>query len=383
MWLWTGVEQAQFILLSLEQHMSPCVRAGSDLFTPLGMKLWAESSPCSKHLMGGCLPAASFPPEELSTKEFLMFYFVAYSKPIFLLSVKFASCRVVSGGICPTKYLSWKQPFFFSVNDAKCSAYSSLRLRPQGGDGKLQSIARIAPHSRLRLQAKGVSCDGSTVCSNKLQEDIPPGQCQVRREEVAMPLPWDPTDSPQLQLRPTDRIHGGDGPLWVLVLCTMINLECGFPVLGRGGGYYLAYLSPLCSDVCNPPVAMSNSKPAGNALRCVFSPSCFFFSKALPGFSKSSGCRHHFAALVCTASIAMAVWPGQSKELYLLNMYIVSPLLFRIPLCATAFLLPRPRHLIVLWVEASWASWLNNFSASPSNIIKIYLVFRDLDPDLL
>ena len=56
----------------------------------------------------------------------------------------------------------------------------------------MQSIVRVAPRPWLRLQAKGVSCNGSTVRGNKLREDIPRGSARrVWREEVAMPLPWD------------------------------------------------------------------------------------------------------------------------------------------------------------------------------------------------
>lgn len=210
-----------------------------------------------------------------STKEFLMVHFVAYSKPI-LPSVKFASCWVVPAGIpCPAKCLSW------------------------------------------------ISCHGSIVCSHKLRDDVP-GAVPVGSGGRRWPCHRPGTaDTPQLQLRPRSR---GDGLLRFSVLRTVINIERGFPVLGRGGRYCLAYLSPLCSNTCNPAVAVSDSRPAMNALGWVFSPSCLSFSKALPGLVKSSSSSHHFVPLVCTASTA-----GPAKRAVFAKYVLSVPIAFQDP----------------------------------------------------
>lgn len=156
--------------------------------------------------------------------------------------------------------------------------------------------------------------------------------------------PWDHRH-PAVSITVTDSICGCNGLLCFSFLCIEINLECAFPLLGRERKYYLAYLSPPCSNICNPLVAISNSKPAVNTMGCVFSSSCFPSSKAFPGFDKSSGSSHHFVPLVC---IVRAVQPDQLKELYLLNTCLVFPLLLRILLCVTALPPPYPQHPIVL-----------------------------------
>lgn len=130
-------------------------------------------------------------------------------------------------------------------------------------------------------------------------------------------------DTPQLQLRPRSR---GAGLLRFSVLRAVLNLERGFPVLGRGGRYCLAYLFPPCSNTCNPAVAVSDSRPAVNALGWVFSSSCLSFGKALPGLGKSSSSSHHFVPLVCTASVA-----GPAKRAIFAKYVLSVPIAFQDP----------------------------------------------------
>jgi len=140
-----------------------------------------------------------------------------------------------------------------------------------------------------------------------------------------------------------------------------------------------AYLSLPCSDICNPLVDLANSKLAGNTLGCVFSLPCFSFREALPGFGKSSGSSHHFVPRVC---VAAAVWPDQPEEL-LADYVLRVPVAFQDPSVCHRFptaASPASRRTLGRGLLGLLALIT---SLSPSNLMKMYLVFRDLDLDLL